>query len=152
MNNFADILAAARNTDAYWLGRVKLNIATQLQDHLKAAGITQDAYAQKLNVKPPQVSRMLNGQGNPTLETLVKMGRALGYVPRVTFVPVAAQEAGFDAQTDVSGTQLDIHCEEVKPVSNVFQLHKNRQHIVKSGIAKTASAYQSKNLQFALAA
>ena len=31
----------ARNSDAYWFGRVKLHVATQLQDMLKASGITK---------------------------------------------------------------------------------------------------------------
>ena len=36
------------------------------------------------------VSHLINGQGNPTLETLVKAGRVLGCVPHVIFVPVEA--------------------------------------------------------------
>lgn len=87
MTKFETLLATARDTDAYWQSRVKLQAATQLQDLLDASGLNQEQWAQKLGVKPPQVSRILNALGNPTLDTLVKMARALGYVPQLTFVP-----------------------------------------------------------------
>lgn len=100
MTNLQDIFAAARDSDAYWFGRSKHHVAAQLQDLLKASGQTQEQLAAALGVKPPQVSRILNAQGNPTLQTLVKMGRALGYVPRVSFVPVNAQSQGVNALYD----------------------------------------------------
>lgn len=87
-----DVLNQARDSDAYWFGRVKLHVATQLQDALKASGLNQNRYAEALGVKPPMVSRLINGQGNPTLETLVKAGRVLGYVPHVSFVPLVAPD------------------------------------------------------------
>jgi predicted XRE-type DNA-binding protein len=89
MKKFEDVMAAARDSDAYWQTRVKLHAATQLQDLLAASGLNQEQLALKLDVKPPQVSRILNGMGNPTLDTLVKMARALGCVPMVSFVPLS---------------------------------------------------------------
>ncbi len=88
MTKFKTLLTVARDTDAYWRGRVKLQAATQLQDLLTASGLNQEQLAQKVGVKPPQVSRILNALGNPTLDTLVKMAGALGYVPQLTFVPM----------------------------------------------------------------
>lgn len=101
MKKIKDMLNNARNSDAYWFGRVKLHVATQLQDMLKAGGINQVQFAEALGVNAPMVSRLINGQGNPTLETLVKAGRVLGYVPRVTFVPVEA-----DPQNDADDAEL----------------------------------------------
>jgi transcriptional regulator with XRE-family HTH domain len=88
MTKFEALLATARDTDAYWQNRVRLQAATQLQDLLTASGLNQEQLAQKVGVKPPQVSRVLNALGNPTLDTLVKMAGALGYVPHLTFVPI----------------------------------------------------------------
>ncbi len=59
-----------------------------MQDLLAASGLNQERLAQKVGVKPPQVSRILNALGNPTLDTLVRMAGALGYVPHLTFVPM----------------------------------------------------------------
>ena len=149
MENFAQTLQTARNSDGYWFGRVKLHAATQLQDLLANSGMNQEQYAAKLGVKPPQVSRVLNGLGNPTLETLVKMGRALGYVPRVTFVQDAAQAAKFDAQTDHASLELDIHCEEVKPVSNILSFGKYRRGVVKLPHMRPTLAHQ-KSTEFTM--
>ncbi len=91
MTKFEALLASARDTDAYWQSRVRLQAATQLQDLLAASGLNQEQLAHKVGVKPPQVSRILNALGNPTLDTLVKMAGALGYVPQLTFVPVQHQ-------------------------------------------------------------
>ncbi len=88
MTKFEALLVTARDTDAYWQNRLRLQAATQLQDLLAASGLNQEQLAQKVGVKPPQVSRVLNALGNPTLDTLVKMAGALGYVPHLTFVPI----------------------------------------------------------------
>jgi transcriptional regulator with XRE-family HTH domain len=145
MENFAQTLQNARNSDGYWLGRVKLHAATQLQDLLATSGMNQEQYAAKLGVKPPQVSRVLNGLGNPTLETLVKMGRILGYVPRVTFVKDTAQTASFDAQTDEAGIELDIHREDMKPASNVVPIYKNQLGVVKRTLVQKTFTYACGN-------
>jgi transcriptional regulator with XRE-family HTH domain len=122
MEKFKQLVANAQNSDSYWFSRVKLNAATQLQDLLATSGLNQEQYAEKLGVKPPQVSRVLNGLGNPTLETLVKMGRALGYVPRVSFVPDGAKAAQFDSATDTASITLDIQRVDAKPYGKVFTI------------------------------
>ena len=156
MENFAQTLQAARNSDGYWFGRVKLHAATQLQDLLANSGMNQEQYAAKLGVKPPQVSRVLNGLGNPTLETLVKMGRSLGYVPRVTFVKNAAQAATFDAQADEAEVQLDIHHVDAKHASNIFKFQKSKPSrwtaVPRSTYAQTTMTYQENEFVLPLAA
>jgi transcriptional regulator with XRE-family HTH domain len=152
MENFVQTLQNARNSDGYWLGRVKLHAATQLQDLLASSSMNQEQYATKLGVKPPQVSRMLNGLGNPTLETLVKMGRALGYVPRVTFVQDAAQAATFDAQTDEADIQLDIHREDAKPTCKVLLMQKHRIGLNTRIQKKDHTAYDGCDIQWLKAA
>lgn len=88
MKKFAEALQAARGTEKYWLSRVKFDIAAKFQDLLEESGLKQGELAEKIGVKAPQVSRALSGSSNLTLESIVKMGWALGYVPCVTFAPV----------------------------------------------------------------
>ncbi|APW41783.1 helix-turn-helix domain-containing protein [Rhodoferax saidenbachensis] len=114
MSKLKAAIAKARLTENYWISRVKLGVASQLQDHLKMANLTQEKYAEKLGVKAPQVSRALSGTNNPTLETLVKMGWALGYVPNVTFVPVQARLEGVGALADQAEINLDIRLTRVQ--------------------------------------
>jgi transcriptional regulator with XRE-family HTH domain len=105
MKKFEALLATARGTDAYWQSRVKLQVATQLQDLLAASGLNQEQLAQKLGVKPPQVSRILNALGNPTLGTLVKMAGTLGYVPNLTFVPMQNPVGGCPQRAERARTR-----------------------------------------------
>jgi transcriptional regulator with XRE-family HTH domain len=148
MKDFNQLLATARSSDSYWFDRVKLNAATQLQDLLASASLTQEQYAAKLGVKPPQVSRVLNGLGNPTLETLVKMGRALGYVPRVTFVQEATKTASFDAETDVANIDLDINRVEVKPTCKVIVMPQNRARFSNVSVTKKHLQYNASDMDY----
>jgi transcriptional regulator with XRE-family HTH domain len=132
MKNFKELLADARSSDSYWFSRVKLNAATQLQDLLAASGLNQEQYAEKLGVKPPQVSRVLNGLGNPTLETLVKMGRALGYVPRVSFVADSSKSVEFDSATDAASLTLDIQRIDAKQMRKVIVMPLSRPLLPKT--------------------
>lgn len=129
MKKIKDMLNNARNSDAYWFGRVKLHVSTQLQDMLKASGINQGQYAEALGVKPPMVSRLINGQGNPTLETLVKAGRVLGYVPRVTFVPAAAFHQNGVEEGAASSVFMDIEQSDVKPSARLYHFPVQRQPV-----------------------
>lgn len=95
MTSFKTVFAAARDTEAYWTGRVKFQVAACLQDLLAKTEWTQDKLAEKVGVKPPQVSRALSGGNNTTLESLVKLSFAMGYVPHVTFVPVTSKAEVF---------------------------------------------------------
>lgn len=95
MTSFKKVFEAARKTEPYWVGRVKFQVAAGLQDLLERANWTQDKLAEKIGVKPPQISRALSGANNTTLESLVKLGFALGYVPHVTFVPVESKPEVF---------------------------------------------------------
>jgi len=61
------------------------------------------------------VSHLLNGHGNTTLETLVKVGRVLGCAPRVAFVLLATlkkTKAG-----DVEPPAVSVDTEPSRPVN-----------------------------------
>ncbi len=110
MTRFAERLQSARSGERYWLSRVKLSLAAQLQDLLKQSGLNQEKYAEKLGVKPPQVSRALSGSANPTVETVVRMALSLGYVPQVTFKPLqeARRSHGVRTTESLDGIQVEI--------------------------------------------
>jgi|GEM_PF-6297360 len=111
MSKFEKALNTARQSEEYWFERVKLGVASQLQDLVRAAKLTQERYAEKLGIKPPQVSRTLSGASNPTLETLVKMGLALGCVPKVTFVPIQGKASVVSTAVEDAGATLTLDIE-----------------------------------------
>lgn len=60
-----------------WL-RKSANIALEILEALGKKGMNQSELAEKLGVSRQQVSKILNGQENLTLETISKLELALG--------------------------------------------------------------------------
>ncbi len=66
-----------REANKAWL-RHSRQIALKINKALKAQGLTQKQLAERLEVSPQQVSKLLKGTENMTLETIAKLELALG--------------------------------------------------------------------------
>lgn len=62
------------------------SLASQILDARKDAGVTQTALAARTGIGQSEISRIERGIGNPTHETLAKIGRALS--KRLVFVDI----------------------------------------------------------------
>lgn len=56
-----------------------------LRDRLKEKRIKQSELANKVGVKPPQISRIISGEREPTNELLIKMGDVLRLPREIVF-------------------------------------------------------------------
>ena len=65
-----------RQANQAWL-RHSRQIALKINNALKAQGLTQKQLAERLAVSPQQVSKLLKGTENMTLETIAKLESAL---------------------------------------------------------------------------
>lgn len=89
-----------------WL-RTAADIALRCLRVMRAQGITQKELAERMDVSPQQVSKILKGKENLTLETIEKLEKALGIsligVPALQeeIAPVSPENA-VPAITDVS--------------------------------------------------
>ncbi|HVI47612.1 MAG TPA: helix-turn-helix transcriptional regulator [Chitinophaga sp.] len=80
----------ASGTDAEWLNEAKYRrenrewlrksaiIAIKVLAALRAQGLTQKDLAEKMNVSPQQISKIVKGHENLTLETITHLEKALG--------------------------------------------------------------------------
>jgi transcriptional regulator with XRE-family HTH domain len=66
-----------RKANKHWLKKSEA-IALHILQHIRSEGITQVDFAQKMNVSPQQISKILKGQENLTLESIAKMEQILG--------------------------------------------------------------------------
>lgn len=57
----------------------KLPVSTQLAIARREAGLTQDQVARRLHVSQSAVAQVERADGNPTVETVVRIARLLGY-------------------------------------------------------------------------
>jgi transcriptional regulator with XRE-family HTH domain len=66
----------------------KLIVVEELLQFMKREGINRSELADRMGVPPSRVTKMLSGDSNLTIDTLVRAGRAVGADLHQTFAPV----------------------------------------------------------------
>lgn len=66
---------------------VKLEVTEKIVDLLEGQSLSRTQFAERLARTPGYVTKLLSGANNFTLETLVRVGMALGQMLSVSFVP-----------------------------------------------------------------
>ena len=69
--------AKYRRDNREWL-RKSAVIAIKVLDALDAQGLTQKDLAERMNVSPQQISKIVKGQENLTLQTIIELESILG--------------------------------------------------------------------------
>ncbi len=80
-------LDAARNTFEYRLEKVLFDVAEQVCKLIESQGVSRSELAQRLAVTPAYVTKLLNGNPNLTIKTLLKLSDALGQTLDIRFAP-----------------------------------------------------------------
>ncbi len=65
----------------------KLTIVEELLQFMKRESINRSELAKRMDVPPSRITKMLSGDSNLTIDTLVRAGRAAGADLAQTFVP-----------------------------------------------------------------
>jgi plasmid maintenance system antidote protein VapI len=89
-------LEAARHTHEYRAQGASLEFTEQVIAQMQAAGITRAALAKKIGVAPAYVTKILRGETNFTLDTMVKIAHALGCEYRCHLQPQGMTSQWFD--------------------------------------------------------
>ena len=84
--------------EAYWAEWAAVDFAEELQRRMESASppITRTALAEKLGVSQAYVTKVLRGDGNPTIRSLAKLARAVDSVVRVHLAPVGSYTVWHD--------------------------------------------------------
>ncbi|MEO6302143.1 MAG: helix-turn-helix transcriptional regulator [Bacteroidia bacterium] len=69
--------AKFRKENKFWLEHSQ-TIAIKILSELKKLNMTQKALAEKLNIEPQQINKIVKGQENLTLKTICQIENALG--------------------------------------------------------------------------
>lgn len=75
--SFADRLKNARELPSYWVEKAVLEFTSKLWSSMKQKGLTQAQLASKVDKQAPYVNRVLNGNHNVTLKTMVTLAHAV---------------------------------------------------------------------------
>jgi transcriptional regulator with XRE-family HTH domain len=73
-----DALENAKQTDDYWIARAQLDFAKELNKIRNKTNVNGKTLAQRLGTSAAYISRVLRGDTNLTIESMVKLARATG--------------------------------------------------------------------------
>ena len=103
--NFQELLKEIKNSDSYEVEVVRDSISEQIFQLMQTKRISKAELARRLNTSTPYITKLLQGNGNFTLETLVKIARAFEckFVPRFSLSELLWQDSGeFSTKTSVA--------------------------------------------------
>lgn len=86
---------AEKGTD-YWVERAVLEFTENVLGRLEAEGISRAELARRIGVSPAYVTKILRGNNNFTLESMVRIAQALGCSLRTHLQPDGARSHWFD--------------------------------------------------------
>lgn len=74
---FKTLIRKARERDSYWAAKVTLDFTEDLVRLMEQRGVSNAALAKKIGSSPAYVTKVLRGDTNFTIETMVRLARAL---------------------------------------------------------------------------
>ena len=76
-DSFEELFQRAEEHPGYWVELAKLEFTEEMLARMKERGISKSQLATLLGAKPAFVTRLVSGHNNFTLETMVRVARAL---------------------------------------------------------------------------
>ena len=97
--SFGDLFAKARERLAYHVEGAIVEFTEELFILMRCEGISKGELARRLGCKPAYITKLLSGQNNFTLETMVKTARALRAELKIHLQPSATNPQWTDVDT-----------------------------------------------------
>ncbi|WP_239224544.1 helix-turn-helix domain-containing protein [Comamonas aquatica] len=74
----SNLISDFKKTDEYWIESAKLQFSVHLEKQRKSAGLNYKSIAERIGSSAAYVSKIFRGDGNLTIESMVKLARATG--------------------------------------------------------------------------
>lgn len=75
--SFKKLFTEAKKRDSYWVEHAILEFTSELYLLMKSKGITKSELAEIIGTSPAYITKVFSGNANFTIETMVKLTRAL---------------------------------------------------------------------------
>ena len=76
--NLSSFVESAKNDDFYWIEKMKLDFAIELDRCRRDLNMTASEFAKELGVSRAYLSKLFRGDVNLTIKSMVKLARAVG--------------------------------------------------------------------------
>lgn len=96
MTRFQRLFERATARNEYWIARAKLNFNEELARLMAAEDVSRAELARRLATSPAYVTKILRGDANFTLSSMVRIARALGAELRVHLAAESASTRWYD--------------------------------------------------------
>lgn len=101
--SFAELYRDAARHDDYHAATVANTFLEELVGGMEKAGISRAELARRLGTSPAYVTKVLRGNANFTLVSLVKLARAVGGELRISIEPPRSQRVKGSSQPAAGG-------------------------------------------------
>ena len=78
LSKLRKLKARVRSRDGYWVEKLKLDFTKVLSEQMKRKGLKKKDIAEQLELSAPYMTKVMRGDENFTIETMVKLARAAG--------------------------------------------------------------------------
>jgi transcriptional regulator with XRE-family HTH domain len=85
--SFDDLYHDAETHDDYWIAGVVQDFTEALFRRMESEEISRSELARRLETSPAYVTKILRGNGNFTIATMVRLARAVGMELKVELYP-----------------------------------------------------------------
>ncbi|MBC8876063.1 MAG: helix-turn-helix transcriptional regulator [Planctomycetes bacterium] len=86
----------ATKSDAYWIEKALLEFTEDVIGRMEQLNMSRSELASKIDASPAYVTKILRGSTNFTLQSMVRIGRAIGCELRTHLQPEGMQSRWFD--------------------------------------------------------
>lgn len=106
---FQQYLDRYRDDPDYILEGVILDVTEQIVAAMQEQEISRSELAKRMGVSRAYITKLLRGEGNTTLRTLVRIALALGLRPQVSFVEPEPMDEAQPARESASREEVAAH-------------------------------------------
>ncbi len=76
--SFEELIAQAKNEDAFWAEKAILEFTQEIFRLMAAKNVSRAELARRIGSSPAYVTKILSGNANFTIDSMVKLTRAIG--------------------------------------------------------------------------
>lgn len=85
LKSFKKLIADAKQTDSYWIEAAKLDFAIMIEAAINESGMNKKEFAERIGKSAAFVSKILRGDNNFQIDTMVVIARRLGFDLAIKF-------------------------------------------------------------------
>lgn len=128
---FEGLFSEAEKSNGFWISKAKYKFTEEMLMQMEAIGLKKADLAVRLDVKPAQITRLCSGQNNFTIDTMVRVARALNCEFRCHLQPDGVTTHWIDVLPEepaaaLSWTNCDGNFQDVQTEQSIFNVSEQR--------------------------